>query len=50
MCNLEQENNILLQEVKRACKIDSITTKLKNELAQKNHAQQDFPGLNCEQV
>lgn len=36
MCNLEQENNVLLQEVKRVCKIDSMTTKLKNDLAQKN--------------
>ena len=48
MCNLEQENNVLLQEVKRVCKIDSLTTKLKNDLAQKNVPSGNK--LTCEQV
>ncbi len=31
MCNLESENNILIQEVKRTFKVESILTKIKNE-------------------
>ena len=45
MCNLESENNVLLQEIKRTCKVESIHTKIKNEIAEKKMEQ-----LTCEQV
>lgn len=35
MCNLESENNILIQEVKKACKVETVLAKLKTEQTQK---------------
>lgn len=46
MCNLEHENHILITELKRACKVESVHTKVKNELAEKQFEE----GLKCEQV
>ena len=45
MCNLEHENHLLIQEMKRTCKAETIHTRIKNEIAEKQ-----MQGLTCEQV